>query len=141
MTRPVTWKDDPAHFARPTRRAFLHVGLLGGLGLTLDQFLRLQAAEPRAPGKPAPAQSVIHVFLPGGIAHQDFVDPKPLSPVEYRGEIGTTKTRVAGVYFSEYMKQTALVADKITVCRSMTHGEAAHERGTHNMFTGYRPSP
>jgi hypothetical protein len=27
------------------------------------------------------------------------------------------------------------------VCRSMTHGEAAHERGTHNMFTGYRPSP
>ena len=39
------------------------------------------------------------------------------------------------------MKQTAQVADKITVCRSMTHGEAAHERGTHNMFTGYRPSP
>ena len=24
---------------------------------------------------------------------------------------------------------------------AMTHGEAAHERGTHNMFTGYRPSP
>jgi arylsulfatase A-like enzyme len=23
----------------------------------------------------------------------------------------------------------------------MTHGEAAHERGVHNMFTGYRPSP
>ena len=23
----------------------------------------------------------------------------------------------------------------------MSHGEAAHERGTHNMFTGYRPSP
>ena len=23
----------------------------------------------------------------------------------------------------------------------MAHGEAAHERGTHNMFTGYRPSP
>jgi len=23
----------------------------------------------------------------------------------------------------------------------MTHGEAAHERGTHNMFTGYRPNP
>jgi hypothetical protein len=31
--------------------------------------------------------------------------------------------------------------DKIAICRSMTHGEAAHERGTHNMFTGYRPSP
>ena len=39
------------------------------------------------------------------------------------------------------MKDTAKIADKITVVRSMTHGEAAHERGTHNMFTGYRPSP
>jgi hypothetical protein len=31
--------------------------------------------------------------------------------------------------------------DRCTVIRSLTHGEAAHERGTHNMFTGYRPSP
>ena len=23
----------------------------------------------------------------------------------------------------------------------MTHGEAAHGAGTHNMFTGYKPSP
>ena len=35
----------------------------------------------------------------------------------------------------------APLADKMTVIRSMSHGEAAHERGTHNMFTGYRPSP
>jgi hypothetical protein len=118
------------------------VGFLGGLGLTLDHLFRLQAAEAtRPPAKAAPAQSVIHIFLPGGIAHQDFVDPKPLSPIEYRGEIGTTRTRLPGVFFAEHMKKTALVADKITVCRSMTHGEAAHERGTHNMFTGYRPSP
>jgi Protein of unknown function (DUF1501) len=138
-----TWQDDPAHFRRPTRRAFLHVGLVGGLGLTLDQFFRLQAAHGNTPaaGKPAPAQSLIHIFLPGGCAHQDTFDPKPLAPIEYRGEMGVTKTKVDGVYFNEYMKQTALVADKITVCRSMTHGEAAHERGTHNMFTGYRPSP
>jgi hypothetical protein len=39
------------------------------------------------------------------------------------------------------MVKTAEIADKICVIRSMTHGEAAHERGTHNMFTGYRPSP
>src|SRR4051812_37278513 len=30
----------------PDRRAFLHVGLVGGLGLTLDQILRLEAAAP-----------------------------------------------------------------------------------------------
>jgi len=41
----------------------------------------------------------------------------------------------------ELLPHTAKVADKLAICRSMTHGEAAHERGTHNMFTGYRPSP
>ncbi len=75
------------------------------------------------------------------MAHQDSFDPKPYAPVEYRGEIGTTKTKLDGVLFGEYLPKTAQVADKLTVCRSMTHGEAAHERGTHNMFTGYRPSP
>ena len=87
------------------------------------------------------AKSVIHIFLPGGIAHQELVDPKPLAPIEYRGDMATVKTKLPGVYFNECMTKTAEIADKITVCRSMTHGEAAHERGTHNMFTGYRPSP
>ena len=31
--------------------------------------------------------------------------------------------------------------DKLTLIRSMTHGEAAHERGTNSVFTGYKPSP
>ncbi len=139
-----TWNDDPAHFRRPSRRSFLHVGLLGALGLTLDDFLRLraQAQESKGqPGKEPKAQAVIHIFLPGGIAHQDTFDPKPYAPVEYRGEIGTVKTKLDGVFFCEYLPKLAQVADKLTICRSMTHGEAAHERGTHNMFTGYRPSP
>ncbi len=149
MSKPVTWNDDPAHFRRPSRRGFLHVGLVGGLGLTLDHFLRLQAAQAAsAPAglaarkvKGPPAQSIIHIFLPGGIAHQDTFDPKPLAPIEYRGEMGTVRTKLPGVFFNQYLPKVADVADKITVCRSMTHGEAAHERGTHNMFTGYRPSP
>ncbi len=137
-----TWNDDPAHFRRPSRRGFLHVGLLGALGLTLDDFFHLRAGAADAKAGPEPkAQSVIHIFLPGGMAHQDSFDPKPYAPVEYRGEIGTTKTKLDGVLFGEYLPKTAQVADKLTVCRSMTHGEAAHERGTHNMFTGYRPSP
>ncbi len=128
----------PANFPRPTRRSFLHVGFLGGLGLTLGDYLRLQAAQPTREGK---AKSVIHIFLPGGIAHQESFDPKPFAPIEYRGEMGTIPTKLEGVVLNETLKQTAQIADKITICRSMTHGEAAHERGTHNMFTGYRPSP
>lgn len=146
MKQPITgtWNDDPAHFRRPTRRSFLHVGVVGGIGLTLDQFFRIQAAmgaNPAPGAKEPPAKSIIHIFLPGGSAHQDTWDPKPLAPIEYRGEMGFVKTKIDGAFFNEHLKRTAELADKITVCRSMTHGEAAHERGTHNMFTGYRPSP
>ena len=139
-THPVTWQDDPAHFRRPTRRDFLYVGLAGGLGLTLADLFRLQAAQP-AKVKEGKAKSLIHIFLPGGMAHQESFDPKPLAPIEYRGEMGNIRTKIDGLFFNECLKETAQIADKITVCRSMTHGEAAHERGTHNMFTGYRPSP
>jgi hypothetical protein len=139
----VTWRDDPAHFLRPTRRSFLYVGLVGGLGLNLGDFFRLEArADTKSPGKKEPkAQSVIHIFMPGGMAHQESFDPKPYAPIEYRGEMGSVPTKLGGVFLNECLKKTAEVADKITICRSMTHGEAAHERGTHNMFTGYRPSP
>jgi hypothetical protein len=84
---------------------------------------------------------VIHIWLPGGWAQQETFDPKPLAPSEYRGDLNAIDTKLTGVQFSEKLVKTAQVADKITVVRSMTHGEAAHERGTHNMFTGYRPSP
>lgn len=137
-----TWHDDPAHFRRPTRRGFLQVGVVGGLGLSLGDFFRLEArAAAAGQQKEGKAKSIIHIFLPGGMAHQESFDPKPLAPIEYRGEMAQIKTKLEGVYFNECLKQTAQLADKITVCRSMTHGEAAHERGTHNMFTGYRPSP
>jgi len=127
------------------RRGFLSVGAIGGLGLSLGDYFRMQAARAEAnPGRPprqATAQSVIYIFLPGGIAHQETFDPKPLAPVEYRGPLGSIETALPGVRFGEALPHTAKIADKLAICRSMTHGEAAHERGTHNMFTGYKPSP
>ena len=127
-----------------SRRGFLTVGAIGGLGLTLPGLFRLQQAQGAQKdyvSKECTAKSVIYIFLPGGIAHQETFDPKPYAPVEYRGPLGSIDTNVPGVRLNELLKQTATVADKLTICRSMTHGEAAHERGTHNMFTGYRPSP
>lgn len=127
----------------PSRRDFLHVGVIGGLGLTLADYFRLkaQADIKNYESKEGTAKSVIFIFLPGGMAHQESFDPKPYAPVEYRGPLGVIPTNVEGVVLNELWKQTAQVVDKIAICRSMTHGEAAHERGTHNMFTGYRPSP
>jgi hypothetical protein len=128
---------------RPGRRGFLTVGALAGVGLTLADLFRIEArAEQKSYENIAPkAQSLIHIFLPGGMAHQESFDPKPYAPIEYRGELGTVNTTIPGEVFCQTLPQTATVADKLAVIRSMTHGEAAHERGTHNMFTGYKPSP
>ncbi|MFM8494009.1 MAG: DUF1501 domain-containing protein [Planctomycetia bacterium] len=125
------------------RRSFLAVGSIGGLGLSLGDFFRMKAAAASsgAPVKEGVAKSMIQIFLPGGYAHQETFDPKPHAPIEYRGPLGSIETAIPGVRFGEVLPHTAKIADKLAICRSMTHGEAAHERGTHNMFTGYRPSP
>ena len=138
-----TWCNGADHKWQPSRRDFLQVGVVGALGLTLGNMFKLEAAA-AAKGASlggAAAKSIINIYLPGGMAAQETLDPKVFAPIEYRGPMGTVKTKLPGVHFSETMTKTAAIADKITVVRSMTHGEADHDRGTHNMFTGYRPSP
>jgi hypothetical protein len=131
---------------RPTRRGFLAAGAFAGI--SFGELLRAQdgqtaagAGSPPADAMPPRADGVIHVHLAGGIAQQETFDPKPWSPLEYRGEGRARDTSIPGVQFGESLVQTARVADRLTVLRSMSHGEAAHERGTHNMLTGQRPSP
>ena len=114
------------------RREFLRVG--AAAGICLPTMLRSQDATK------AKAKSVIQIFLPGGIAHQDAWDYKPYASSEYRGPFAGIKTKIDGVHFGALLQNTAKVSDNLTVIRSMTHGEAAHERGVHNMLTGYKPS-
>jgi hypothetical protein len=139
------------HSRTASRREFLYVGLVGGLGLTLGNYLGLSKASAAealsgaagggaASSAPA-AESIIHIYLPGGMSAQESLDPKPLAPLENRGAFNAIKTKIPGAQVSELMPNTAAIADKIAIIRSLSHGEAAHERGTHNMFTGYRPSP
>ena len=137
-----TWYSDPAHFQRPSRRDILRVGWLGGLGLSLGDLLRHEAtAEAKGRTIQPKAKSVIHIYLQGGFAHMDSFDPKPDAPIEYRGILDPISTALPGVQFSSHMRETAKIADKITVVRSMSHTEVDHARGEHSMFTGYRPSP
>jgi len=120
------------------RRDFIQLGTVGVLGLDIVDVLA--AEHSWKPSKEGKAKNIINIYLPGGMAHQESWDPKYLASAEYRGPLGVVNT-VHGEKFSENLKHTAKIADKITVIRSMTHGEAAHERGTHNMMTGWRPSP
>ncbi|MCB9890144.1 MAG: DUF1501 domain-containing protein [Planctomycetes bacterium] len=120
-----------------SRRAFLAHGSAASLAAALPFSSRRSArreAEPRA-------DTVIQIFLQGGLSAQESFDPKPQAPIEYRGEVVAINTAIDGVQFGSALRRTAKLADRISVIRSMTHTEAAHERGTHGMLTGYPPSP
>ncbi|MDB6140562.1 MAG: hypothetical protein JWO94_3634 [Verrucomicrobiaceae bacterium] len=127
--------------ASQSRREFIQIGAIAGLGLTLPEMMRLRANEmPKVESYAPVAESVIHIYLPGGMAQHESWDPKPFASPDYRGPFSPIKG-VTGEYVGEKFANISKILDKITIIRSMTHGEAAHERGTHNMFTGYRPSP
>ena len=62
------------------RRGFMHVGFLGGLGITLADFYRMkqaQADQKFYESKEGTAKSVIFIFFPGGMAHQVTLDREP----------------------------------------------------------------
>ena len=126
------------HHSRPDRRTLLRYGLASGVGLWTTPLL---AARGLTPEPAAKAKAVIHIFLSGGLSHHDTFDPKPHAPVEIRGDFRTVKSKLDGEPLADTLRQTSAIADRLCLIRSMTHGEAAHERGTHNMLTGYRPSP
>src|SRR6476646_7029039 len=87
-----------------TRRDFLRVGSLGLAGLSLPALLRAEAPETRSNSKKkshAAAQSVILVFLGGGISHHDSFDLKPEAPDDIRGKYASIRTTVPGLGIGE----------------------------------------
>ena len=112
------------HVWRPNRREFLFAGLVAQPRVDDGGYFQAASAIGGARRCRPKAKAVINIYLPGGMASQESFDPKLLVPIEYRGPLGTVKTKLDGVYFSEPLKRTAEIADKICVVRSMTHGEA-----------------
>lgn len=129
------------------RRQALRCGVLGALGLTLSDFLAMQArgddafsaAKGNAGKLPTKIKSVIQLNLPGGFPQLESFDPKPEAPLEYRGVFGVTKTKNGDV-FSENLSKTAAIADKFTVIRSMVGKIPDHGLATYHLYTGYPPT-
>jgi hypothetical protein len=120
------------------RRDFLKVGLVGGVGLSLADYLRLaHAGEVQTPR----ATSAIFISLGGGPTHMDTFDLKPKASAEYRGEFNPIQTNAPGVEFCEHLPKLAQCADKFAILRGVSHTLAAHELGTKYMNTGNRPIP
>jgi uncharacterized protein (DUF1501 family) len=122
-----------------TRREFLRVGGLSALGLSLAQYLRLQASET------APTQrrnvNCILMWMQGGPSHIDTFDPKPDAPVEVRGEFGAIPTRIPGVRIAEHFPYLAQQFDKLSLIRGHDPQNGSHGVADHIMMSGHRFNP
>lgn len=119
------------------RRTLLTQGLCGAGGLMLGNRLQAAVQSPAAAG-PAKAQSVIQIFLWGGMSHNDTWDPKPGAGRAYLGDFtGVVDTNVDGIQLSELFPKLAGQADKYSLIRSMTHGINSHETAAYYMQTGH----
>ncbi|MDB5309869.1 MAG: hypothetical protein JWO38_4071 [Gemmataceae bacterium] len=115
-----------------SRRDFLWAGGLGGLGLTLPDFLRHQAvraAEPGAAGHDkyfGRAKACILLFLYGSPSQLELADMKPDAPEEIRGELKPIRSTLAGCDVCELLPHTSRVMHNVTVVRSLTHKYPIH---------------
>lgn len=83
----------------------------------------------------------IFILLQGGPSHHDLWDPKPDASAEVRGPFQTIATNLSGVRFGELLAETAKVADKLAIVRSMTHKFTNHIAGTYIALTGSTNQP
>jgi hypothetical protein len=122
---------------RPSRRDLLRFGMAGVLGLPLPTLL---AAAGR--GRHEAAKNVLVILEQGGLSHLDTWDPKPDAVADHRSPFRPIATRVPGLRFTELLTETAKVADKLAVVRSMHHpnaGASGHPEGTRYMLSGALP--
>ena len=82
-----------------SRRDFLRVGALAGLGVSLPMALASKAAA--KDGVKSKDVNCILIWTLGGTSHHDTFDPKPDAPASVRGEYSFIRTAVPGVQFTE----------------------------------------
>jgi Protein of unknown function (DUF1501) len=120
------------------RREMLRAGGLGLFGLGLDNLWRGQVRAALAGRRP---RSVILAFCPGAPSHIDTWDPKPDAPAQVRGEFSSIATKTPGLRVTEHLPGLAVLSDRFSLIRSMTHGEREHEPGSHAMLAGLPKAP
>jgi len=111
-----------------SRRDVLRVGPLSIAGSLLPHAWA-SAAETSTNAKTSPqskADSVIFLWMGGGVTHIDSFDPKPHAPEKIRGTLGTISTSLPGAHFGEPMSQLARIADELCLVRSFSHDSNNH---------------
>ena len=108
-----------------SRRDLLHIGSAGAFAPALGDALRTEAAA-AGTAPTARAKSAIFIFLFGSPPQHETFDPKPEAAAEIQGEMQAIPTSLPGLHIGEGLPQTANIADRLTVVRSMTHPYPIH---------------
>ncbi|QDU98162.1 DUF1501 domain-containing protein [Lignipirellula cremea] len=108
-----------------SRRSFLQIGALAGLGVSLPLALQQRSAA-AASGKAANDTNCILIWTRGGTSHHDTFDPKPLAPVSVRGEFNAISTATPGVHFTEITPNMAKEQKRFALLRGWNPQNGSH---------------
>jgi uncharacterized protein (DUF1501 family) len=123
-----------------SRRHFLRVGALSGLGLSLPGLLAARQAA-ASQGKKVKDVSCILIWTLGGTSHHDTFDPKPDAPASVRGEFSTIETAVPGVRFTEVAPRMARELKRFSLLRSLNPKNGSHATADYIMMSGHSFNP
>jgi hypothetical protein len=131
-----------------SRRDFLKRAGAATLGALAAGYPRALADADDAPPRPT-ADTLILLWMAGGMAHTDTFDPKhytPFDPGMSPGSLGSTfptiDTAVDPIKFTAGLERIAKVMDRGTLIRSYTAGDLGfilHSRHQYHWHTGYAP--
>ncbi len=123
-----------------SRRSFLQVGALAGLGVSLPSMLAQRAAQAATGGRAGDVNCIV-IWTQGGTSHHDTFDPKPEAPVSVKGEFGVIDTAVPGVQFAEILPRFARELNRFGVLRGWNPGNASHGVADQHVLSGRRFNP
>jgi hypothetical protein len=123
-----------------SRRSFLQIGALGGLGLSLPTLLAVRQAQAES-GHATKDVNCILIWTRGGTSHHDTFDPKPDAPVSVKGEYGVIDTAVPGVQFTEILPNMAKELKRFALLRSWNPRNGSHGTADQWVMSGRRFNP
>jgi len=137
-----------------SRREFLEriaAGTLaaGTANRALAESVTSPNSQPKRPAFPATAETLIVLWMAGGMAHTETFDPKkyvPFEPGMKADDVLCTfpaiKTAVDGIEITKGFEKVASVLDRGTLIRSHVLGDLGtilHSRHQYHWHTGYEP--
>ncbi|MCB9892498.1 MAG: DUF1501 domain-containing protein [Planctomycetes bacterium] len=96
---------------------------------------------PHAPAHDTRDRALIILWMDGGMSHIDTFDGKPEAQADIRGSLRSVESSLEGVFVSEHLPRLRAKMRELALIRTLSSGEGQHDRGTHYMLTGHRPSP